>query len=199
VTAIDRKEELRAWYSPGPEPELVALPELGYLMIDGEGDPNTAPAYTAAVQALYASSYGIRKRVTEQTGRTYVVMPLEGLWWVPDMARFTTSAKSEWRWTMMILQPPETTAGIADAAIADAIDRKGVTPGVRLEKLTEGRCAQVMHRGPYAEEGPTIECLHAFIDAEGLELGGHHHEIYLSDPRKVAPERMRTIIRQPVV
>ncbi|MGF1666596.1 MAG: GyrI-like domain-containing protein [Acidimicrobiia bacterium] len=198
MTAIDRKKELRAWYSPGPEPELVVLPELGYLMIDGAGDPNTAPAYTAAVQALYASSYGIRKRVADETGRTYVVMPLEGLWWVPDMTRFTTSAKSEWQWTMMILQPHETTAGIADAAIADAIERKGVTSGVRLEQLTEGRCAQVMHHGPYAEEGPTIERLHAFIAAEGLSLGGHHHEIYLSDPRKCAPERMRTIIRQPV-
>jgi hypothetical protein len=199
VTAIDRKKELRAWYSPGPEHELVVLPELGYLMIDGEGDPNTAPAYTAAVQALYVTSYAIRTRVADGTGRSYVVMPLEGLWWVPDMTRFTTSAKSEWRWTMMILQPPETTTEIARAAIADAIERKRVAPGVRFEQLTEGRCAQVMHRGPYAEEGPTIERLHAFIAGEGLSLGGHHREIYLSDPRKVAPERMRTIIRQPVV
>lgn len=198
MTSIDRKKELRAWYSPGPEPEVVVLPELGYLMIDGAGDPNTAPAYTAAVQALYATSYAIRKRVAAATDRSYVVMPLEGLWWVPDMTRFTTSTKSEWQWTMMILQPPETTTEIAEAAIADAIERKGVAPGVRFEQLTEGRCAQVMHRGPYAEEGPTIERLHAFIAAEGLSLSGHHHEIYLSDPRKSAPERMRTVLRQPV-
>lgn len=198
MTAIDRKKELRVWYSPGPEPELVVLPELRYLMIDGAGDPNTAPAYTAAVQALYASSYAVRKRVAAATGRTYVVMPPEGLWWVPEMACFTTSAKSEWRWTMLILQPPETTIEIAADAIADAVERKGVTPGVRFEQLAEGRCAQVMHFGPYADEGPTIERLHAFITGSGLSLGGHHHEIYLSDPRKVAPDRMRTILRQPV-
>jgi hypothetical protein len=180
---------------------VVEVPELAFLMIDGHGDPNTAPEYAEALEALYAVAYTAKFALKRAPGGIdYAVMPLEGLWWTPDMATFTTADKSAWDWTMMIVQPDPVTAEVVEEARATVARTKGLEAiaRVRLERFAEGRAAQVMHVGPFAAEGPTIERLHAFIAERGLGRAGKHHEIYLSDPRRTAPERLRTILRQPV-
>lgn len=183
------------------EPELVVVPPIRYLMVDGTGDPRTVPAYTAAVQTLYAVSYGVRGIVKASGGEPWTVMPLEGLWWADDLTTFTARAeRDDWRWTMLIAQHDGVTDDLVTEALAIAVG-KGKTPAadlLRYEVLDEGECVQVLHRGPYSAEGPAIERLHAFAADAGRALRGRHHEVYLSDPRRVAPERMRTILRQPV-
>jgi hypothetical protein len=183
-------------YAAGREPVIVEMPELGYLMIDGHGDPNTATAYGEAVEALYTIAYAAKfaiKRAPD--GVDYGVLPLEGLWWTPDMSTFTTEDKSAWCWTTMIMQPDVVTPEVFEEALEKAAEKKSPeTIGrLRLERFAEGPAAQTMHIGPYAAEGPTIERLHAFIAQQGYERAGKHHEIYLSDPRRAAPEKMKTV------
>jgi hypothetical protein len=199
---IDYKRELRELYAPGGEPVILNVPALAYLMIDGHGDPNTAPEYTVAVEALYTVAYAAKFAVKRAPdGIDYGVMPLEGLWWTPDMSKFTTQDKSAWDWTMMIMQPDQVTTVVFEDARTKATKKKSLDAisRVRLERFTEGLAAQIRHVGPYDAEGPTIERLHAFIAEQGYERAGKHHEIYLSDPRRAAPEKMKTILRQPVV
>ncbi len=199
MTDIDLSKTYRDHYSAGSEPTIVDVPTRGYLMIDGEGDPNTAPAYREAIEALYPIAYGIRAHIKQTRGDAYKVMPLEGLWWAEDMASFAEN-RDGWKWTMMILQPPVTTAEVAGPLIASITNRKDLVAGhlVRFDSMADGLAAQVMHVGPYAAEGPTIAKLHDFIRAGGWELRGKHREIYLGDPRRTAPEKLRTIIRQPM-
>jgi hypothetical protein len=186
---------------PAQQPVLVQVPQLAFVMIDGAGDPNTSPEYVQAVEALYAVSYGAKfaaKRGSEPVD--YRVLPLEGLWWSEDMADFPEGRRDAWSWTMLIAQPPVVTATLLGQAVAEA-GRKKDLPALgrlRFERFTEGLCAQIMHVGPYSAEGPTIQKLHAFIAEQGYALRGKHHEIYLGDPRRTAPERLRTVIRQPV-
>lgn len=199
---IDYKRELRELYAPGGEPVILNVPALAYLMIDGHGDPNTAPEYTEAVEALYTVAYAAKFAVKRAPdGIDYGVMPLEGLWWTPDMSKFTTQDKSAWDWTMMIMQPDQVTTVVFEDARTKATKKKSLDAisRVRLERFTEGLAAQIRHVGPYDAEGPTIERLHAFIAEQGYERAGKHHEIYLSDPRRAAPEKMKTILRLPVV
>lgn len=182
------------------EPERLTVPPIAYLMVDGEGDPRTEPAYGEAVATLYAVSYGLRFAAKAAGVEPWPVHPLEGLWWSDDITRFSMDHREEWRWTMLIAQPPVVTAAAVADAVAAAV-RKGKAPaasGLRLEALEEGDAVQVMHHGPYADEPPTIARLHAWIADAGLVLRGTHHEVYLTDPRRTAPERMRTILRQPV-
>jgi len=201
MTTVDLRRELPQLYRAAVAPALVDVPPLDYLMIDGAGDPNTAPEYAEAVQALYSVAYTVRfglKRLPDPVDAP--VMPLEGLWWVPDMSTFSVEDKSRWNWTLMIVQSAQVSADVADAARETAARKKGLpaTGRVRLERFAEGRAAQVLHRGPYSAEGPTVAALHRFIADQGLTLSGRHHEIYLGDPHRTAPERLRTIIRQPV-
>jgi hypothetical protein len=201
TTKVDLKRELPELYSAARRPGLVEVPELAFLMIDGHGDPNTASEYAQAVEAIYTVAYTtkfILKRARD--GIDFGVMPLEGLWWTPDMATFTTDDKSAWDWTMMIAQPEQVTPEVVEQARAKAAGKKALAAidRVRLERFSEGRAAQVMHIGPYTTEGPTIQRLHAFIAEQGCERAGKHHEIYLSDPRRSAPEKVKTIVRQPV-
>ena len=198
---IDYKRELHDLYRPGAEPLIVNAPELAYLMIDGHGDPNTAAEYGEAIEALYAVAYSAKFAVKgSPDGIDYGVMPLEGLWWTPDMSKFTTENKSAWEWTLMIMQPDQVTTEVFEDAWAKAAKKKSLAaiPKVRLERLTEGLVAQITHIGPYAAEGPTIQTLHAFIADRGYQRRGKHHEIYLGDPRRVDPEKLKTILRQPV-
>jgi hypothetical protein len=170
-------------------------------MIDGRGDPNTAPAYADAVQALYSVAYTIRFALKRRPDAVDApVMPLEGLWWMPDMATFSTEDKSQWNWTMMIVVPEQVTAQVVEGARSAAATKKPLASlgRVRRERYAEGRCAQVLHVGPYSAEGPTVAALHGFIAEHGYVLAGKHHEIYLGDPRRSAPEKLRTIVRQPV-
>jgi hypothetical protein len=201
VASIDLKREYREHYTARVEkPALVEVPARSFLMIDGAGDPNTSQEYADAVAALYSIAYGIRAAIKKGTGDAYTVMPLEGLWWANDMTNFSVDDKSDWKWTMMICQPELATVAMAAAVIAEVTAKKGLASGakVRLENYEEGRAAQVMHVGPYADEAPTIAMLHEFIEDQGLERTGLHHEIYLGDPRKSDPAKLKTIIRQPV-
>jgi hypothetical protein len=200
-TTIDLRRKLSGLYTARRQPAFVDVPELPFLMIDGHGDPNTAPAYADAVQALYSVAYTVRFALRRGPDAVDArVMPLEGQWWTPDMATFSTDDKSQWNWTLMIVVPEQVTAEVVDEARAAAARKRPDAPlyRVRLERFAEGRCAQVLHQGPYSAEGPTIAALHAFIAANGCTLSGKHHEIYLGDPRRAAPEKLRTILRQPV-
>lgn len=198
---IDLKKELKQLYqSSAKEVVQVDVPTMKYLMVDGEGDPNTAQAYSDAIEALFAVSYTVKFMIKKgPLAVDYGVMPLEGLWWADDMSKFSTGDKSNWKWTAMIMQPDFVTREMIENAIADV--RKKKNPAaisiVRFEPLSEGKCAQILHVGPFSEEGPTIEKVHEFIDARGKRIG-KHHEIYLSDIRKADPSKWKTIIRQPM-
>lgn len=198
---IDFRTDLKHLYQPSAREVVeVEVPAMNFLMLDGEGDPNTSQAFADAVEALFAVSYTIKFAVKKGPAAVdYAVMPLEGLWWADDMAAFTSGDKSNWKWTLMIMQPAFVTPDIIDAAIADVKKRKNPAALSRLyaSRFAEGRCAQILHVGPFAEEGPTIEKVHRFIDARGRRTG-KHHEIYLSDLRRTAPEKWKTVVRQPM-
>jgi hypothetical protein len=201
VTKIDFKREFKELYAPRKTPAMVDVPELAFLMIDGSGDPNTSQDYRDAVEALFAVSYGLKFAIKRSPdGVDYGVMPLEGLWWVDDMSSFTTADKSDWHWTAMIMQPDEVTVDLFEETVDAAAARKSLPAAakLRLERFREGRAAQVLYFGPYSDEGPTIERLHAFIADQGCERAGKHHEIYLNDARRTAPDRLKTVLRQPV-
>lgn len=198
---VDLKKELKHLYQPSAKEVVqIDVPTMNYLMVDGEGDPNTSQAYSDAVEALFMVSYAAKFMVKKGASAVdYGVMPLEGLWWADDMSRFTTTDKSNWKWTMMIVQPSFVTPDIIDSAIAD-VKKKKNPPAIfklRLEAFAEGKCAQILHIGPFFEEGPTIEKVHQFIDSKSKRTG-KHHEVYLSDIRKADPSKWKTIIRQPM-
>jgi hypothetical protein len=201
MSKLDFKKEYKELYNTSTvQPVLVDVPELQYLMIDGAGDPNQVPMYKEVVQAIYSVAYALKFRLKENAGLDYTVMPLEGLWWAEDMSRFSVNDKSNWLWTMLILQPESVTPELV-AQVAQEVEKKkklARVASVRLEKLKEDKCAQIMHIGPYAAEEPTVQKLHAFIHENGYSLAAKHHEIYLSDPNRSDPAKMRTIIRQPV-
>ncbi len=197
---IDLKSELKTLYKPSAK-EVVAIdvPAFNFLMIDGEGNPNTSTDYKEAVEALYSVSYNIKFALKREKALDYVVMPLEGLWWADDLTSFNRNAKDSWKWTMMIMQPPEASKQMVQSAIASVQDKKGL-PGlkkIRFAQFKEGRSAQTMHIGPFSAEGPTVQGVHDFITGRSA-LRGKHHEIYLSDIRRAAPEKWKTIIRQPM-
>ena len=201
METLDLRKALKPLLSPSPkQPETITAPPMNYLMIDGHGDPNHAPMYTQAVAALYKLTYTIKFAYKKGQGLDYPVMALEGLWWAEDMTRFSVDDKSSWLWTMLIMQPDLVTPSDLERAAAEARrkDDQPLLDQVRLERFEEGLCAQIMHLGPYAAEAPTIEALHGYIAESGHALTGKHHEIYLSDPRRSAPEKMKTIIRQPM-
>ncbi|MDO5496156.1 MAG: GyrI-like domain-containing protein [bacterium] len=197
------KETHKNLYSPGTkEFVLVEVPPMRYLAIDGHGDPNTSERYAEAVPALYTSAYAVRAELKKRTGDDFVVGPLEGLWSAPDPTAFAEGRKDEWDWTMLIPIPEPVTDGDIEAGLAASSSKKPELPihDVRVLELEEGPSLQIMHVGPYAEEGPVLARLHHEVMPEGgYTFGGDHHEIYLGDPRKSAPEKLRTILRQPVV
>jgi len=201
VSKIDLKKELKHLYRPSAKEVVrVDVPTFRFLMIDGQGDPNTSPAYAAAVEALFSVSYTVKfmmKKGPQQID--YAVMPLEGLWWSEDLSSFVTGDRSKWQWTMMIMQPDFVETAVIEAAMEEVRRKKALAAvdKLRLESFTEGPCAQILHIGPFSEEGPTIQRVHEFI-RERSALTGKHHEVYLSDIRRAAPEKWRTIIRQPM-
>ena len=198
---MDFKKEFKHLYqAPAANPVQVEVPALNYLMVDGEGDPNTAPAYAEAIETLFAVSYTLKFMIKKgPSAMDYGVMPLEGLWWADDMAAFASKDKSSWKWTAMIMQPALVSAALVESAVAEVKRKKdpAALSKLRFEAFAEGQCAQILHIGPFSEEGPTIEKLHRFIDARG-QRSGKHHEIYLSDIRRAEPSKWKTIIRQPL-
>jgi hypothetical protein len=199
---IDLKKVLKHLYNPSPKKvEIVDVPKMNFLMIDGTGDPNTSQDFKNAVEALFGLSYTIKFMVKKsELAIDYGVMPLEGLWWIDDMSKFTLEDKSDWKWTLMIMQPKFIAQGLVDKGIEELRRKKDpvALSQIRYESFDEGKSAQIMHIGPFSEEGPTVEKVHNFIKEHGSERRGKHHEIYLSDIRKGDPARWKTIIRQPL-
>jgi hypothetical protein len=199
----DFKKTLKHLYQPSAkEFEVVDVPPMQFLMIDGHGDPNTAQEYKNAVEALYAVSYQLKFMSKKELSKDYVVPPLEGLWWAEDMETFTTKQdKSKWDWTMMIMQPEWITQEMVETAVKQVQKKKNLLtlPKLRLETYHEGPSVQILYIGSYDDEGPTIAQMHhEFMPENGYEEAGKHHEIYLSDPRKVVPQKLKTVLRQPI-
>lgn len=203
MTKVDFKKELGSYHAKHNEFRIVDVPKLQYLMIDGHGDPNTSQEFKDAILALYPIAYKLKFASKLELGKDYTVMPLEGLWWADDMSAFTTARdKSQWDFTLIIMQPEWITRDMFKKAVAKVAEKNPSKwlGEVRLETLHEGPSVQVLHIGSFDNEAAVLsEMHHEFIPVNNLELTGKHHEIYLSDFRKVAPEKLRTILRQPVI
>lgn len=202
VQKIDFKKSLDGYQAKRGEFRLLEIPETNYLMVDGQGDPNSDPQFAAALEAMYPVAYKLKFASKLERDRDYVVPPLEALWFAQDMDVFTTVRdKSKWEWTVMLMVPPWLGVDDVDAAI-DVVRAKSAPDrlaDVRFETLNEGLCVQTLHFGSFDDEGPVLEQLHTeFIPGERLELAGQHHEVYFSDFRKTEPEKLRTLLRQPV-
>ncbi len=202
-TKVDFKKTMKNFYFPSAkEVVMVEVPEMQFLMIDGMGSPGDSQEYLEALGALYPIAFKT-KFLSKAKGKDYVVPPLEGLWWADNMEDFTKGNRDKWKWTMMIMQPDWITHEMINKAIESTIEKKpelkNLISKLRFEKYYEGKAAQIMHLGPFSEEGPTVKKIHIFIEEKGGSFNGYiqkHHEIYLSDPRKSKPENMKTIIRQ---
>jgi hypothetical protein len=197
---IDLKKELKSLYNPSSkEVTDVDVPAMNFLLVNGEGAP-TSPHYGAAIEALFSVSYALKFMVKKDKGVDYAVMPLEGLWWVDDMTLFSADRKEEWKWTAMIMQPKYVSAEDFKIAVEQVKKKKNsvALPKVRFESFKEGPASQIMYVGPFSAEGPTIAKIHAHIKGRGHALSGKHHEIYLNNPATTAPEKLKTILRQPM-
>jgi hypothetical protein len=200
---IDFKKELKDLYRPSAKTVgVVDVPKMNFLMTDGMGDPNTSQSYQEAIAALFSVSYALKFMIKKgERAIDYGVMPLESLWWADDMKFFQDEEKDKWHWKAMIMQPEFISADTFSEAAAQASKKKQLPAlsRLRFEDLTEGAAVQILHLGPFSDEGPTIERLHQYIEEQGFQRSGRHHEIYLSDFRRTAPEKLRTIIRQPFI
>jgi hypothetical protein len=200
MSKFDFKKEMKALYNP-PKGKftLVEVPEMNFLMGDGTGDPNDNPQFQAITEALYGLAYTIKFKSKAQ-GEDFVVPPLQGLWWMEDMEEFSLERKDDWLWTLMIAMPEWITSAIVDESRQEVAKKKDLPalPRLRFESYHEGLSMQTLYLGAYADEGPTIAAMHAFTAEEGYLPNGKHHEIYLGDPRRTAPEKLKTVIRQPI-
>ncbi len=200
---IDYKRELKQLYrSSSRKVQIVDVPPLNFLMCDGKGDPNVSQDFQDAIEALYGLSYTIKFLYKKgDSAVDYTVMPLEGLWWSDDPSGFDIERKDTWCWTLMIMQPELVTADSVARSRETLAQRKNpvALPRIRFETYHEGLAAQIMHIGPFSEEGPTIEKLHQYIEQNGYRRRGKHHEIYLSDIRRASPEKWKTVLRQPII
>ena len=197
---VDLKKELKNLYNPSAkEVSIVDVPVMNFLVVDGEGAP-TSPQYSAALEALFSVAYTLKFMVKKDKGVDYSVMPLESLWWVDDMSKFSAYRKDEWKWTVMIMQPKYVTSDDFNLTVEQVKKKKNpiALSKVRFESFKEGPSAQIMYVGPFSAEEPTIVKIHAHIQNGGHALNGKHHEIYLNNPATTAPEKLKTIIRQPM-
>jgi hypothetical protein len=205
MITIDLRKQFKHLYQPSARKfSIIDVPSFNFLMIDGTGNPNTSQDYKDALEALYGLSntlkFGVKLGKYGKKKYDYPVMALEGLWWMDDMREFSLARKDDWKWTAMMMQPDIITPELVELARADLIKKKNPTAAaqIRFEAYHEGLSAQIMYIGPFADEGPTIQRLHDFIVENGHQLRGKHHEIYLSDFRRTAPEKLKTVIRQPM-
>ena len=199
---IDFKKELKDIYSPKPgQFTLVEIPAMQYLMVDGVGDPNKVLEYQQAVESLFSVSYTLKFHSKKVLSRDYVVPPLEGLWWSNNYEDFITRRKDNWSWTMMIMVPDWLGHDEVDEAIRTVRANKPSieVDSLRLDTLHEGLSVQIMHIGSYDDEAPTLRKLHdVWLPQNGLKERLKHHEIYIGDPRKIEPSKLKTVLRQPV-
>ena len=201
MAKVDFKKTLKHLYNPPRKFVVLEVPPMQFLMLDGRGDPNTAPEYVQGLEALYALSYTIKFFSKKELDQDYTVPPLEGLWWAEDMEAYVTGEKSEWLWTMLMMVPDWIGREHYEKCLAEVKAKKNpaALDKVRLETFHEGLSVQIMHIGPYSEEGPVLARLHQeFLPANNYVPNGYHHEIYLGDPRRTAPEKLRTVLRQPI-
>ncbi len=198
----DFKKSLACYTARRGKFDIVDVPPLRYVMVDGRGDPNTAQSYADAISAVYPVAYALKFFSKNELGRDYVVMPLEALWWASNMDMFTTERdKSQWNWTVLNMVPDWIEQDMFDTAVAESTAKRhnSIDVDLRMETLREGRCVQTLHVGSYDDEAEVLRRLHdEFIPAAGAMMTGRHHEIYLSDPRRVDPSKLRTILRQPI-
>jgi hypothetical protein len=199
---VDFKKQLRRLYQPSAGKfSVIDVPEMNFLMVDGQGDPQASREYQEATEALYAAAFQLKSTVGGRDPEIYsLVPPLEGLWWAENMEAFTTDDREAWLWTAMIVLPDDVSQELFQECVQGVKQRKDL-PGLarmRLERYHEGLSVQILHIGPYADLGPMVEKLHAFAKEKDYRLRGKHHEIYLNDPQTTAPEKLKTIIRQPV-
>lgn len=199
---IDFKKKLKHLYKPSAKQvEIVEVPPMNFLMVDGKGDPNTSQSFSDAIEALFPLAYTLKFMVKKSIMNIdYGVLPLEALWWADDMSAFSAGKKDFWEWTAMIMQPDFITRDMVENAMLEVENKKNPVSLalIRFESLMEGKAAQTMHIGPFSEEGPTIEKVHLFIEENGSQRVGKHHEIYLSDIRRASPANWKTIVRQPM-
>lgn len=197
---VDFRKTLDVYQAKRADFRIVDVPDMRYLMIDGRGDPNSSPAFGEAIEALYPVAYKLKFASKRDLDRDYVVPPLEGLWWADDMSAFTAIRdKGKWSWTLMLMVPEWIQPAMVTTAVEQAATKSARVGDVRLETLSEGRCVQTLHVGSFDDEAGVLAEMHdVFIPDQGLHMVGKHHEIYLSDFRRVAPEQLRTILRQPV-
>jgi hypothetical protein len=205
---LDLRKDLKHLYAPSAKcVEVVQVPRFQFAMVDGEIEagclPGDSPAFQEAVEALYGISYTLKfmSKLRAEDPIDYSVMALEGLWWVEE-GEFDITRPGNWKWTVLMMQPAHITAEMYHEALRQLEQKKGDRPGLsrlRLEEWEEGLCMQIMHVGPYAEEPATIARMHAFAHENGYRLHGKHHEIYLGDPRRTSPEKLKTVLRQPIV
>ena len=201
MSKIDLKKQEKELYNPSKnEFAIVEVPRMNFLMIDGSGDPNTSQEFQDALQTLYPVSYNLKFKSKKEMGVDYGVLPLEGLWWAEDMDDFVAMNKETWSWTLMIRQPDHIPSEAVSAAMEEVKVKKDppALGKLRFEPFHEGLSVQIMHISPFDAEGPTIARMHEFIEAEGYQPTGKHHEVYLSDFTRTAPEKLRTILRQPI-
>ncbi|WP_343521509.1 GyrI-like domain-containing protein [Sphingomonas sp.] len=201
MTKLDLKKEYRDLFNPPKQGFVeVSPPQMSFVKVDGAGDPNHAPAYGTAIEWLYGVSYAMKFAAKDMLRRDYVVPPLEALWWSDDPGTFVRREKDRWQWTVMIMAPDFITTGMFEDAVARMLAKRHDRPStLRFEIYAEGRSLQIMHIGSYDDEGPVLERLHEEVmPGLGVTFGGPHHEIYLSDPRRTAPAKLRTVLRQPV-
>ena len=200
MRTIDLKKSLKPFYTASAKkPAIIDVPAMNALMVDGTGDPN-GPVFQEAVGSLYGVAYTLKFTFKMKKGVDYPVMALEGLWCADDPAVFVSGKRDQWKWTLLIVLPDVVIKKDVAAAVA-TVKKKAKFPRfpeLRFERFAEGKAAQIMHIGPYSAEGPTTERLHRFVEEQGYALRGWHHEIYLGDPRRSAPEKLRTILRHPV-
>jgi len=197
---FDYSKDLKELYKPSPKNvSEVNVPKMQFLKIDGQGNPNNSEQFSKSVEALFALSYAIKFYIKKNKEMDYRVFPLEGLWWAEDMSTFSVDKKDDWKWKLMIAQPEVVTESIIEEQRTIVLKKKDLDylKLLRYEPYDEGQAAQIMHIGPFSEEGPTIDKIHNFIKEKGTEATGLHHEIYLSDIRKGNPANWKTVIRQP--
>ena len=196
---LDLLKKHKEEYAKPKEPTIIKVAKAKYLALEGKGAPG-GPEFVNGVGAMYGAAYSIKMK-SKQAGRDYKVAPLEALWWgTKDEHNFFDEPRETWNWKLLIRTPDFITDKQLKEAVTAAASRgkDAAVSRVRLETITEGRCVQVLHKGPYADEPATIAAMDAFAKQQSLVRNGHHHEIYLTDPNRTAPEKMRTILRQPV-
>jgi hypothetical protein len=199
---IDFKKELKEFYNPSSKlVSLINVPKRNFIMADGDGNPNTSKRFQECIEALFSVSYNLKFMIKKGNLQIdYGVMPLEGLWWCDDMKEFSTNNKEIWKWTIMIMQPDFITESMFEEAIRVVEKKKGITiiNDLSFAPFTEGESIQMMHIGPFSTEADTLEKMNTLILTDRLIRSGKHHEIYLNDFRKISPEKMKTVLRQPV-